>query len=132
MSCPCRVLIADDVADIRRLVRMCLDPERFEIVGEASDGQEACDLAKQEKPDVIVLDLSMPVMDGLQAIPEIRRDSPDSKILVLSGFAADVMSSQAIDLGADGYMEKGGNFRELSSRLTDLCEHSHGAPGETN
>lgn len=122
MSCPCRVLIADDVADIRRLVRMCLDPERFEIVGEASDGEEACFLAKQERPDVVVLDLSMPVKDGLQAITDIKRDAPDSKILVLSGFASDVMSDQALSLGADGYMEKGGNFRELSSRLSDMCE----------
>ena len=109
---------------------MCLDPELFEIVGEASDGQEACDLAKQEQPDVIVLDLSMPVMDGLQAIPEIKRDAPESKILVLSGFAADAMSEQALNLGADDYMEKGGNFRELSSKLSDLCDHDHGAPGE--
>lgn len=121
MSCPCRVLIADDVADIRRLVRMCLDPETFEVVGEAADGQEAWQMAKSEQPDVVVLDLSMPVMDGLQAIPEIKRHAPDSKILVLSGFATEAMSEQAISLGADGYMEKGGNFKELSGRLEELC-----------
>lgn len=122
MSCLYRVLIADDVAEIRRLVRLCLDPERFEVVGEACDGQEACLLAKQKQPDVVVLDLSMPVMDGLQAILEIKRDAPEAKILVLSGFAADVMSEEAISLGADAYMEKSGNFRELSTRLSDLCK----------
>jgi len=61
------------------------------------------------------------VMDGLQAIPEIKRHSPDSKILILSGFASEAMSAQAISLGADAYMEKGGNFRELSGKLEELC-----------
>lgn len=121
MTCPCRVLIADDVADIRRLVRMCLDPDDFEVVGEAADGEQAWQMALSEQPDVVVLDLSMPIMDGLQAIPEIKRHAPDSKILVLSGFAADAMSEQAINLGADGYMEKGGNFRELSGRIAEMC-----------
>jgi YesN/AraC family two-component response regulator len=119
----CRVLIADDVPNMRQLVRFCLDEDRFEVVGEASDGAEAVRLAMEEKPDAIILDLSMPVMDGLQVIEEIRGHLPETKIIVLSGFASSSLSREALDLGADVYLEKGVAFEELETILTSLCSH---------
>jgi DNA-binding NarL/FixJ family response regulator len=118
----CRVLVVDDTPEIRQLVRFTLELDgRFEIVGEAEDGATAIDLTDSKDPDAVVLDLAMPVMDGLQAIPEIRRISPDTKILVLSGFDARRTSDEAIERGAHAYVEKGENISELASLLADLC-----------
>ena len=118
----CRVLIADDTAEIRLLLRMALESEGcFEIIGEARNGAEALQIAADSSPDAIVLDLAMPVMDGLEAIPEIKRRSPDAKILVLSGFDAGKMRQEAMDAGADAYLEKGEPAQKIVDALQALC-----------
>lgn len=122
----CRVLIADDVVYFRTLVRYSLDPDRFEVVGEAGDGSEAVRQAAATQPDVVVLDLSMPVMDGLEAIPAIKERSPRTKIVVLSGLEAVDMEAQARELGADAYLEKGTDLDELIQMLTALCADGSG------
>jgi DNA-binding NarL/FixJ family response regulator len=122
----CRLVVADDVVYFRTLLRIALDPERFEIVAEAGDGREAIAAAGETKPDVILLDLSMPIMDGLQAIPAIRELSPDTKILVLSGFDAHSMSTEALELGADAYLEKGVDLGEITRAITDLFDGGDG------
>ena len=117
-----RVVLVDDTVEIRRLLRMTLEFDgRFSVIDEAGDGVEAIKAASEQQPDAVVLDLAMPVMDGLQAIPQIRRESPGTKILVLSGFDAGQMSSEAISRGADAYIEKGGDLAMLASKLHDLC-----------
>jgi signal transduction histidine kinase len=104
-----RVLVVDDTADIRFLVRLTLERDgRFEVVGEADDGAEAIVAAARLRPDVVLLDLAMPVMDGLEALPQIRAESAGSKIVVLSGFNAREMSADALARGASSYLEKGG------------------------
>jgi DNA-binding NarL/FixJ family response regulator len=121
----CRVLLVDDTPEIRELLRITLELDgRFEIVGEAGDGAAAIDLTDSHGPDAVILDLAMPVMDGLQAIPEIRRHCPETKILVLSGFDAKQMSDEAVSRGAHAYVEKGGNITELAGLLADLCGES--------
>jgi DNA-binding NarL/FixJ family response regulator len=122
----CRLVVADDVVYFRTLLRIALDPERFEIVAEAGDGREAIAAAGETKPDVILLDLSMPIMDGLQAIPAIRELSPDTKILVLSGFDAHSMSTEALELGADAYLEKGVDLGEITRAITGLFDGGDG------
>lgn len=121
MSAPMRVIIADDSSDIRRMLRLSLDLEGdFEVVGEAEDGEEAVNLAARERPDAIVLDLAMPVMDGLQAIGHIRERSPLTRIVVLSGFNASQMAAEARTLGADAYLEKGTAFSDVATLLRGL------------
>jgi DNA-binding NarL/FixJ family response regulator len=116
-----RVLLADDTPDIRRLLRLNLELDgRFEIVGEAADGAEAVALASSLRPDAVVLDLAMPVMDGLQAIPVILESSPASRILVLSGFDHSRMEARAREQGAHGYLEKGAAFVQIADTLVDL------------
>lgn len=116
-----RVLLADDTAEIRRLLRLNLELDgRFEIVGEAADGAEAVALAGSLLPDAVVLDLAMPVMDGLQAIPVILESSPASKILVLSGFDHSRMEARAREQGAHGYLEKGAAFVKVADKLVEL------------
>lgn len=119
---PCRVVIADDTPDIRMLLRWSLEPdERFEIVGEAANGAEALALLRDNQVDAILLDLAMPVMDGLQAIPKIKVQSPTTRIVVLSGFDQESMAGEALSRGADVYLEKGVAVSEVAAVLADVC-----------
>ena len=117
-----RVLVVDDVPDIRKLVRIAIQRcgPSFDVVGEACDGEQAIREAARLHPDLILLDLSMPVMDGLEALPEILAASPESKVLVLSSFTAVEMSEEAMSRGATGYMEKAGMVGKLCPRLFAL------------
>lgn len=117
-----RVLIADDVPEIRQLLRRVLTHRRgFHVVGEAIDGQTAVELAATLQPDAVLLDLAMPVMDGLSAIPEIRMRCPRTKICVLSGYPGRDVAVSAADLGAHAYLEKGNAARDLTQLLRRLC-----------
>lgn len=116
-----RILIADDAPDIRLLLKMYLTDSRLEVVGEATNGAEAVEMAGAEKPDAVILDLAMPVMDGLEAIPLIKQASPGTKIVVLSGFDADRMAERAISLGAETYLQKGVALGDISQMLWNLC-----------
>jgi DNA-binding NarL/FixJ family response regulator len=91
----------------------------FEVVGEASDGRTAVEGIAASRPAAVLLDLSMPDMNGLEAILEIRRANADVAIIVLSGFSADRMGPPSLERGADGFVEKGTPIQELrdASRL---------------
>lgn len=116
------MVIADDTPDIRTLLRWSLEPDdRFEVVGEAANGAEAVELISRVNVDAILLDLAMPVMDGLQAIPQIRSASPGTRIVVLSGFDEGAMAGEAISRGADAYLEKGVAVAEIARVLVDMC-----------
>src|SRR5947209_5224509 len=102
-----RVLIADDTATLRVLVRRTLEAsEDFDVVGEATNGAEAVALAASLRPDLVVLDLSMPVLDGMDAIPRIRDRVPGARVVVLSELAADRVGAQAVHEGASAFLEK--------------------------
>ena len=116
-----RILIADDAPDIRLLLKMYLTDSRLEVVGEATNGAEAVEMAGAHKPDAIILDLAMPVMDGLEAIPLIKTISPNTKIVVLSGFDADRMAERAMGLGAETYLQKGVALGDIGQMLWNLC-----------
>jgi len=116
-----RVVLADDTAEYRLLLRIILEQDgRFDVVAEAADGAEAVRAAIAEQPDVLVLDLAMPVMDGLQAIPGVRSGAPETVIVVLSGFARGRLDREALALGASAYVEKGEAFSVIVSTLLDL------------
>lgn len=113
-----RVLLVDDSSDIRLLLRRMLKhASSFDVVGEAGDGREAIVLASSLRPDFVVLDLAMPVMDGLEALPHIRRALPDAKIVVLSGFDEAKTEKAALEAGADAYVEKGGELSRFVATL---------------
>ena len=117
-----RVVLADDTPDIRRLTRMMLDlDDRFVVVGEAADGAQAVEVAAAQRPDAIVLDIAMPVMDGLDAIPLIRERSPTTKIIVLSAYPEEA-SREAMARGAHGWVDKGSDYEELVDRLVEACQ----------
>jgi CheY-like chemotaxis protein len=96
-----RVLLADDLSDIRLVMRLLLEADgRAEVVGEAVDGAEAVRLAGELRPDAVVLDLRMPGMDGVTALPLIRDASPGTVVVALSALPVGPATDRAIDLGA--------------------------------
>src|SRR3954447_14776189 len=105
---PVRVFLVDDVGAFRALMRATLEEDpRIQVVGEASDGREGVSGVEKLQPDVVLLDLAMPVLDGFQAMPLILQRSPGTTIVALSGFTAERMASLCIESGAYAYLEKG-------------------------
>jgi PAS domain S-box-containing protein len=124
------VVVCDDASEARILLRSLLryDPS-IEIVGEASGGVEAIEAVGHFGPNVVLLDLAMPVMDGLEALPEIGRISPDSKVVVVSGFEADAMAEEALALGASAYVQKGAAREELLNAVWQALDREPGGGG---
>lgn len=115
---PIRVFLCDDVKAFRSLLRFVLEEESdIEIVGEAADGQAGVDGVAREKPDVVLLDLSMPILDGLEAIPLMLDVSPATKIIGLSAYTADKMCETMIAQGAVAYFEKGADLEEIANAV---------------
>ena len=104
---PIRILVVDDFAPWRKFVSsvLLMKPE-FEVVGEASDGGKAVEKAVELKPDLILLDISMPVLNGIEAARQIRKLVPDSKIIFLSQESSDDVVQEALSTGASGYVIK--------------------------
>jgi len=109
-----RIVIAEDHTILREGLRSLLSshPE-FEIVGEAEDGREAIQCVEKFKPDLILTDLSMPRMNGMEAIKEIKRQSPETKILVLTVHKTEEYILATLQAGADGYLLKDSTHAEL-------------------
>lgn len=102
-----RLLIAEDHAVVRQGLRMFLRlDDDIEVVGEAVDGREAVELAHRLRPDVVVMDLLMPVMDGISATAAIRNDLPDVEVIALTSFLEDHLVTEALRAGAIGYLLK--------------------------
>lgn len=118
-----RVVIADDVADIRFFLGTALTLDGFfEVVEEAADGAEALEKCRNARPDVVLLDMNMPVRSGLDVLPAIRAELPDAVIAVFSGFEAESLAERTLRLGADVYLEKGMSAFEVAERLKELVE----------
>lgn len=101
------VLIADDQTLFREGIKDLLDHEKgFEIVGEAANGPETIRLAKKLKPDVILMDIKLPQMDGVSATRVIRKEVPSTNVLILSSFEDEAHVMEAIQAGANGYLSK--------------------------
>ena len=114
------MLVVDDIKDIRDMIRLILELRPgFKVVGEAANGQQAIEQAQSTQPDVVFLDLAMPVMDGLEALPEIRRVAPSSRILVSSGYDH-TMARKAMALGAHASIVKGGKASEIVAAIREV------------
>lgn len=120
-----RVLLADDHQILRDGVRRGLEGAGEEVVGEASDGEQAVELARATNPDVILMDISMPVLDGIEATRRITAEVPGARIVVLTMHDDVTRTRAAIAAGAVGYLTKGTSFAEVLQTIRAV------AAGET-
>jgi DNA-binding NarL/FixJ family response regulator len=126
-TAPISVFLVDDIPELRELIKFGLEEDPgFEVIGEAGDGRSAIDGVAKTRPAAVLLDLSMPDMSGLEAIPPIREGDPDIAIIVLSGFSADRMGAHVLDRGADAYVEKGTPIQELREVTRMAVERRRG------
>jgi DNA-binding NarL/FixJ family response regulator len=119
-----RILVVDDHDVVRRGVRAVLETQAdWQIVGEASNGKDAVDQVQILKPDVIVLDLRMPVMNGLEATRKIRKLAPDTEVLILTIDESEQVVREVVDAGARGYLLKTDAGRFLVTAVETLARH---------
>ena len=120
---PIRIVIADDHSVVREGLRTFLGLDReLEIVGEATNGEEAVQLAHRLKPDVVLMDLKMPKLDGVTAIETIRRDLPDTEVIALTSVLDDASVFGALRAGAIGYLLKDTEAEELRRAIKAAAE----------
>jgi DNA-binding NarL/FixJ family response regulator len=113
-----RILIADDHAVVRHGLRVFLSlTDDLEVVGEAADGDEAVELAHRLRPDLVLMDLLMPVSDGISATATIRRELPSVQVLALSGYLDDHLIADVLHAGAVGYLLKGIHAADLQQAI---------------
>jgi DNA-binding NarL/FixJ family response regulator len=116
-----RILTVDDHPLLREGIAVLIKSEKdMELVAEASDGEEAIEQFRRHRPDVTLMDLRMPNLNGTEAISRIRNEFPDAKIIVLSTYAGDVQVLKAIKAGARGYIVKGHVHRELLEAIRSV------------
>ncbi len=119
-----RILVADDHAVVRRGVKALLESqEGWEVCGEASTGREAVDEVNRLDPDIVVLDLSMPELNGLDATRRIRREAPRTQVLVLTMHHSEELAHQVFQAGARGYVLKSDADRDLVTAVESLEQH---------
>jgi CheY-like chemotaxis protein len=118
------VLVVDDSPDLRELISMVIErhPDGWQVVATAAEGQQAVDQAKDTQPDLVLLDIAMPVMDGMQALPLIRQACPEAVVVMLSGYPFETAGQGALDAGAHGYLEKSDLVRGLIPRLEHILD----------
>jgi DNA-binding NarL/FixJ family response regulator len=118
----CRIVLVDDDEEVAGLIEaMLTDDPRFRVVGIAADGHEGVALAGRLHPDAVVLDLELPYLDGLAAIPLIRSRVPDAKIVVFSAFPDPYTLLDVLERGADAYVDKASTWAQLVPALETVC-----------
>ena len=109
-----RVLLCDDVEPFRALMRYTLEEDPLiTVVGEAGDGEAGVRAVEELQPDVVLLDISMPMLDGMEAIPAMLARAPNTRIVALSGFGAERMAEPVLAQGAVAYLEKGEDIQAI-------------------
>jgi DNA-binding NarL/FixJ family response regulator len=116
-----RVLVVDDAANLRELLTVLLEVEDdFEVVAAVGDGAQALVKADELEPDIVLLDIAMPVMDGFAALPELRRRLPNASIVIFSAYEQREQAEKALKYGADIYIEKGTSVINLVAQIREL------------
>lgn len=118
----CRVLISEDHTLLREGLKSLLQKTGIEVAAEAADGRTAVQLAKKVSPDVVILDISMPVLNGIEATQQISREVPQAKVIVMSMHSESHFVLGALRAGASGYLLKDAAFEELLVAVTSVLK----------
>src|SRR5438270_10761061 len=118
---PPTIILADDHPVVRQGIRILLERENFEIVGEAVNGIEAIQLAQKYQPDIVVVDMAMPVINGITAVPQIRDVSPRSKVVLLTMYTEEHHVLQALRAGVKACVTKTQAVEHLISAIREVC-----------
>lgn len=125
-----RILLADDHQILREGIRRGFEAAGHEIVGEAANGAEAVEMAIELHPEIVLMDLSMPVMDGVTATEKITDQLPDTQVVVLTMHDDVNRTRQALDAGANGYLSKGSSFSEVLATVEAVADGETGLSPE--
>ena len=112
-----RILVVDDHAVVRKGVRSLLEKSGWTVCGEAANGKDAIEQAMALKPDLVLMDISMPVMNGIEATRQMRKLSPETRVIILSMHDAPQIEQQAKEAGADAVLVKSGSVEDLHKTL---------------
>jgi len=126
-----KILLADDEAHIRKFVGLLLRKLGSPTLVEARDGQEAIDAYTRENPDLVLLDVSMPALDGLQVLARIRQADPEAVVVMLTSLTNRQTIEESLRLGAVGYLRKDLPHPELLAELQRLIDENFDDPGAT-
>ncbi|EGW41723.1 response regulator, partial [Desulfosporosinus sp. OT] len=99
-----RILVADDSSFMRKIIQAVLERAGHQVVGEASDGQEAVSRYQELKPDLVIMDITMPIVNGLESLKEILCSNPDAKVLMCSAMGQESIIQESIEYGAKGFI----------------------------
>ncbi|MEP6913059.1 MAG: response regulator transcription factor [bacterium] len=120
---PLRVLLADDHALVRAGIRALVEKiDGVEVVGQAGDGHEALQLIKKHRPDIVLLDIAMPGLNGFEVLDQTVRDCPEVRVIVLSVHEAEAYAMRALSLGAMGYLPKSSASAELELAIKTVAD----------
>ena len=125
-----RVLLIDDEVALRGSLRRFCEARGIDVVGEAGDGREGVALATELRPDCVVIDMRMPIMDGLEATRLIKAELPNVAVVVLSGYNDASLRNEATEAGAVGWFLKGEPARKLCDHLLTLAPATSPAPAQ--
>ena len=117
-----RILIVDDAAFMRLMIKNMIEEAGYEVVGEASNGADGVEKYKKLKPDMVTMDITMPEMDGIQALKEIRRFDPDAKILMCSAMGQEALIVEAIKAGAKDFIAKPFQKERVIESIKKWCQ----------
>lgn len=118
----CTVVVVDDAADLRQLIVLALRrDERLEVLADVADGEQAIAAVREHRPDVVLMDISMPVMDGLTATREIKQAFPGVRVVVFTGYGDERVEAEATRAGADAFVDKTMPLTELADLLATVA-----------
>ena len=126
------ILVVDDNANIRHLLRVFVETNGFKVCGEAENGADAIEKAKQLRPDLVLLDLTMPIMTGTEAAPILKRMMPQVKIILFTMHADGMSKSMPVTSGVDVVIAKSDSIKKLREHLTALLAPADNGQNESN